>query len=104
MTPEERFILERNEVLKSLDEARLDAFARKWEVPQPASWEPGAKTASMHKARLAVDAFTSTEKKQSREWLRENGFTEETNRDTPCPQCGGRGFSFSSCPTCGRAQ
>jgi len=98
------FNRERDSMLRSLDEAEFDSFARNWNVPQPAAWKPKAKLAAMHKARLNIESFTPDEKDVSRDWLASNGFTEAIGRAGPCPECGGAGPSHSNCSTCGMAQ
>ncbi len=68
-----RFVRERDAALRSLDEAVIRAYARKWgaRLPRHAGrvfW------AAVHRARLSLDSFSELEKAVSRQWLAEHGF------------------------------
>jgi hypothetical protein len=57
MTTARAFCKDRDATLRSLDRDRLDRFLCKWNQPRPREWIGDAWLASMHKARLQVDAF-----------------------------------------------
>lgn len=70
------FVSERNEALGSLDQQKIEAYARKWGAALPLDgslvfW------AAVHKARLSINAFSDEEQEVSRRWLLEHGFTPE---------------------------
>lgn len=66
----------RNDVLKSLDKAKIIAYSKKYGVPLPENdlvmW------AGVHKARLLILNFSDAEKEVSRQWLKDHGFREES--------------------------
>jgi hypothetical protein len=68
------FIKERDESLLSLDEKKIRAYAKKYNVKMPED----SKTfwAGIHKARCAIGSIPEAEKQKSRDWLKENGFRE----------------------------
>ncbi len=101
MTAAKQFVLDRDFALRSLDSDELDRFAKKWNVPVPRQWIGDARLASMHKARLQLDAFTESEKAISRTWLDQHGYSDKVGNAGPCPACGGIGPSKSECPVCG---
>lgn len=63
---------ERDEALRSLDKAKIMAYARKYNVQLPDDemifW------AEIHKARTCITTFTAEEKKLSYDWLIQHGF------------------------------
>jgi hypothetical protein len=67
-----RFVQERDEALKSLDEAKIKAYMLKWLGRYPSS--PRVFWASVHKARLGLNTMTAQEKAASRDWLSSHGF------------------------------
>jgi|HubBroStandDraft_3_1064219.scaffolds.fasta_scaffold224303_1 hypothetical protein len=95
------FRKDRDATLRSLDRDRLDRFLRERNQPRPSEWIGDAWLASMHKARLRIDAFTEAEKAVSRRWLAQHGYTEAIGGAGPCPSCGGTDPSNSDCPVCG---
>jgi hypothetical protein len=73
-----RFCAERDRVLRALDVPMYEAFLRAQGVILPEQWaRPDVPIASMHKARLHLNAFTAEEKAASRAWLAANGYTED---------------------------
>lgn len=69
----EAFMRDRDEALLSLDRDKLEAYFRKYDVPMPADdlmfWT------AIHKARTAVTSLPADERKKSREWLAQHGFS-----------------------------
>ena len=68
------FIKQRNEALLSLDKDKIIALSEEsgpYEIPEDESvfW------AGVHKARLGVVSFSPEVKEESRNWLREHGFS-----------------------------
>lgn len=73
----EDYMAERNEVLRSLDVDKFNAFWRKHDLPVPTwGWaDPDiVPLIMMHKCRLQVASMTEAEKEQSREWLTSHGY------------------------------
>lgn len=68
----EAFLRERGEALRSLEKARIDAYAKRYGIRLPAN--PEAYWGGIHKARLALKALSAEEKRVSREWLNAHGF------------------------------
>src|SRR5258708_28990097 len=101
MTATRAFCKDRDATLRSLDRDRLDRCLRKWNQPRPREWIGAAWLASMHKARLQIDAFTEAEKAVSRTWLAQHDYTEKVGDSGPCPRCGTTGPSHSACPVRG---
>ena len=58
MTVARAFCKDRDATLRLLDRDRLDRFLRKWNQPRPREWIGDSWLASMHKARLQINAFT----------------------------------------------
>ncbi len=67
------FLDERDAALRSLDEATLRAYARKWGARLPRQSDD-VFWAAVHRARLTLDTFSEVEKTVSRQWLAEHGF------------------------------
>ena len=65
---------ERNAALLSLDRAKIEAYAVKYNVKLPDDEQ--AFWAGVHKARLDIFDIPEDEKTVSRQWLRENGFKD----------------------------
>lgn len=64
-------IRERNEALRSLDEARIRAYMKACGISAPAA--PEAFWLGVHKAIEACNRFTPEERERSRRWLSERG-------------------------------
>ena len=79
MTRNERFVKERNEVLRSLDIEKFEQFWAKWKQPRPGGgWaSPEVPLIMMHKVRLQVPSMTETERAESRAWLLIRGYDLE---------------------------
>ena len=69
-----RFLKDRKKVLKSLDLEKAKKYCFKYGIPLPSS--EIALLAGLHKARLYANEITAEEKEISRQWLKDNGFTE----------------------------
>lgn len=101
MSAKRAYEKERDAVLRSLDERRLDQFYRKWNLRRPSNWIGDARLRLMHKCRLRLSGFSEAEKSVSRVWLSEHRSDEEIGTSDPCPACGGVGISHSDCEVCG---
>ena len=69
-----QFQEERNAALLSLDHAKIEAYAAKYNVQLPNNKQ--AFWAGIHKARLQIADIPDEEKEISRQWLHEHGFKE----------------------------
>ncbi len=69
----ESFISERNEVLRSLDRKKIEAYAVKYKVRLYTQDETGF-WAAIHRARLSLVPTPFTEAEMSREWLSAHGY------------------------------
>ncbi len=66
---------QRNAALRSLDEAQIVAYSRRWGVPMPGDRSPdGPFWAGIHKARVACLDLTDEERETSRHWLAARGY------------------------------
>lgn len=75
------FTEERDAVLKTLDPVKFIQFSVNWSIPLPntyytRTWQEAREVllATMHKTRLQIRAFNSTEKEASASWLVEHGY------------------------------
>jgi hypothetical protein len=69
----------RNAALRSLDEAQIVAYSRRYGVPMPADRSPdGPFWAGLHKARVACLDLTDEERETSRRWLAARGYGQGT--------------------------
>ena len=70
-----QFVIERDEALKSTDEEKIRAYAKKYRINMPSQeivfW------LGVHKARLHIATLTEEEKQVSRDWIRFHGFKAE---------------------------
>jgi hypothetical protein len=68
---------ERDTILRSLDLDAYAAFLRKYapDLARERLVDPSVPLAAMHKARLHISHFTEEEKRVSRQWLLENGYS-----------------------------
>lgn len=70
-----RFTKDRNKALLSLDKAKILAFMRKYQIPEPSSnivfW------AGVHKGIVNMKAATEEQRQRSYAWLIEHGFSGE---------------------------
>lgn len=87
-------------ILRRLDIDAVDALARKWKLPMPAHWQPHAKLAMLHKARVHAKGMTDYERDVSRAWLAANGFTDRISESPFCPECGQLPSYETSCAVC----
>jgi hypothetical protein len=73
-----QFVAERNEMLRSLDVEKFNAFWKKWngdKVPAGGWADPiEVPLIMMHQSRLAVEAMTAEEKAISKKWLKDRGY------------------------------
>ena len=74
MTFIQKFLKDRKEVLKSLDLEEAKKYCFKYGIPLPST--EISLLAGLHKARLYANEITAEEKEISRQWLKENGFSE----------------------------
>lgn len=77
------FVKDRNEAFLSLDPERVRAFCRKHGIAIPADEE--VFWALIHKARLQITSFGPEVREESRQWLREHGFTSSLGPVEPLP-------------------
>jgi hypothetical protein len=74
-----KYVKERNEVLRSLDQSKFDDLCKRWLIPTPREgWLPDSRMILMHKARLQIEEFTEEEKAISRKWLEEHHCSLDT--------------------------
>lgn len=74
----DRFRMERNSVLRSLDTAMMTAFFLRWKQPLPTAWatdKPDAQLACMHYARMQCLDMTKKEQLFSAKWLVANTYS-----------------------------
>ena len=71
------YVVERNEVMRSLDVDRVIAFQKKHNPDMPTFSTRHVAEIAMHKARLHIKAFTEAEKEISRQWLRSHGYSTD---------------------------
>lgn len=74
MTFMQKYLKDRKEVLKSLDIEKAKKFFCKYCLPLPK--HENSIIAGLHKARLYANEITEEEKEISRQWLKDNGFSE----------------------------
>ncbi|WP_050400459.1 hypothetical protein [Bradyrhizobium embrapense] len=103
MTAGRAWVKDRLAAIRSLDETTFQKFMTKWNMPQPRQWLPQARLVLMHKMRCdaGIVGLTEEERQASRDWLKQNGYSESTAQPGGCPACGHIGPSFTDCPTCG---
>lgn len=71
------FVAERNELLRSLDVDKFNAFWKRWKMDVPkGGWSDPVEVPliMMHQIRLSVEAMTAEEKEASKRWLKERGY------------------------------
>jgi len=68
------FVKERDAVLRSLDIARVQEFHRKHN-PNAVPMKDAIAEIAMHKARMHCSSLTRDERKFSRDWLVDRGYT-----------------------------
>jgi hypothetical protein len=67
------FLRDRDEALRSLDEAKIRAYAKKYDCEAEMPSHPLVFWAAVHKARLQL-LLTAEERRVSEQWLAENKF------------------------------
>ena len=68
------FVKDRHEVLMTLDLDKAKEYCEKYDVPKASSDE--VLLIGLHKARLHATDIPTELKEQSREWLKERGYSE----------------------------
>lgn len=71
----DKYLKERNAVLRTLDPGKVAAFFRKHNPGMPDFIDPSVPEIMMHKVRLQIETFTAAEKNLSREWLLNRGYS-----------------------------
>ena len=76
----EQFKIDQRKALLSLDEAKIRDFARKYGARLPVG-SGVAFWGAVHKARTAITSLPIEERRKSKQWLLDNGFTSWDDGD-----------------------
>ena len=67
-----QFVRERDAALLSLDRKKIEAYAKKYDVPLPK--DETVFWAGIHKCIISINSATLEQKQKSHDWLVEHGF------------------------------